>query len=151
MIALTVMTGSLTKKGKLTLFTKVKLLSQMWFAKWLHFNRTPYCYVFPQGAQPGKYVRPCDVMSMYVLRRDPYCTQVYVPHGENLLTRQERVDFVEQVVQQKKVKVFGVGMMFHPSHYRGLEDDPMKDIFEGDIPIIPSESKDNVVPMRRRP
>lgn len=152
MIALTVMTGALTKKGKLTLFTKVKLWSQMWIAKWLHFNRNPYCYVFPQGAEPGQWVRPCDAMSVHVLMRDPYCTQVYVPDkNENLLSRDDRVAFVEDVAKKHDAKVFGFGMIFRPAHYRGLEDDPMKDIFQGDIPVLPSDHKTNVVPIRRRP
>lgn len=150
MIALTVMTGAVTKKEELTLFTKEKLRSQMWIANWLHFNRFPYCYVFPQGAQAGEGQRPCDLMSTYVLKRDPYCTQVYVPHGENLLTRQERVDYVEQLRSEKMLKVFGFGMIFRPSHYRGLEDDPMKDFFNGDMPIFPFENQDKVLPFRRR-
>lgn len=150
MIALTVMAGSLNKKGKLTLLTKLKLWSLVQVGRWLHFNRVSYRYVFPQGAEPGQWVRPCDAMSMYVLLRDPYSAQVHVPdRGVNLLTREERIGYVDQIVSQYKVKVFGVGVMFHPAHYRGLEDDPMKDIFNGDMPVLPTEH--NVVPIRRRP
>lgn len=149
MIALTVMTGAVTKKGKLTFFTKVKLRLLLRLAKWLSVNRIQYRYVFPQGAQPGTWVRPCDLMSHYVLIRDPRCVQVHVPHGENLISRADRVNFVEQVVRDYQVKVFGFGMMFHPAHYRGVEDDPMRDIFDSDVPGELSEGSANVVPLKR--
>lgn len=148
MIALTVMTGAVKKDGELTWFTKVKLQLPLLLGNWLHSNHIQYRYVFPQGSQNGVRLRPCDRMSQYVLARDPYTVQVHVP-DVNLLTREERVAFVEQVVKKHKAKVFGFGMMFHPAHYRGLEDDPMKDMFQGDMPVIPSEPTNNVVPIRR--
>lgn len=134
MISLTLMSGAVTAQKTLTRFTKLKLQLQLLVAGWLHFNRVPYHYVFPQGARDGSQVRPCDLMSHYVLMLDPHCTQVHVPDGENLTTRAERVAFVEQVAEQHRSKVFGFGMVFHPTHYRGSEDDPMKEVFEGEMP-----------------
>ena len=150
MIALTVMTGAVTAAGELTWFTNVKLQMVLQLGDWLHANHVPYRYVFPQGAQPGlKKVRPCDLMSHYVLARDPYCAQVHVPDGVDLIEREERVAFVEQVLKEHKAKVFGFGMMFHPAHYRGLEDDPMKDILGGEMPGALFEGSQNILPFRR--
>ncbi len=149
MIALTIMSGAVTKKRKLTFLTKVKLRLSLRLAKWLHFNQVPYWFVFPQGARDHEPVRPCDIMSRYVLMHDPYCTQVHVPCGENLLTRADRVAFVEQITQKHKAKVFGFGMIFHPDHYRGLEDDPMKEIFDSEMPGFLYEQHENVVPFKR--
>lgn len=146
MISLTVMSGAVTDQKTLTRFTKLKLWLQLLIAKWLHFNRVTYDYVFPQGARDGSQVRPCDLMSHYVLQRDWHCKQVHVPDGENLITRAERVNFVEQVAKQHQSKVFGFGMVFHPTHYRSSEDDPMKKVFEGEMPGFLFEEIKKVIP-----
>jgi hypothetical protein len=144
------MTGAVNAKQELTLFTKFKLQLQLLVACWLHLWRAQYRYVFPQGARPGESVRPCDCMSHYVLMRDPFCAQVHVPDAkENLLSREDRVTFVEDIAKKHKVKIFGIGMMFHPAHFRGAEDDPMKDIFNFDGPELPQEGQTNVVKLRR--
>jgi len=150
MIALTIMTGAITRKEKLTLLTMIKLRLSLRIAQWLHFNRVPYWFVFPQGAREHESVRPCDLMSQYVLMRDPYCMQVYVPDFDNLLTRADRVAFVEHIANKHKAKVFGLGMIFHPAHYRGLEDDPMKEIFDAEMPgFMYEQPHENVIPLKR--
>lgn len=143
MIALTIMSGAVTKKKKLTFLTKVKLRLSLRLAQWFHFNRVPYWFVFPQGAREHESVRPCDIMSRYVLMHDPYCMKVHVPDFDNLLTRAERVAFVELVAKKHKAKVFGLGMIFRPTHYRGLEDDPMKEIFDSEMPGFMYEDMKN--------
>ena len=150
MIALTVMTGAVNAKSKLTLFTKFKLRLVLVCAAWLRFNRVPYRFVFPQGARRGDLVRPCDEMSRYVLQRDKNSALADVPHRENLTSREERVAYVEQIVREHQVKVFGFGMIFHPAHYRGPEDDPMQDAFNAEMPERLVEGIQNVIPMRRR-
>jgi hypothetical protein len=151
MLVLTIVTGAVTRAGELTPFTRVKLQQLLLLGNWFHSNGVAYRYVFPQGGKEGDMVRPCDLMSQYVLREDPWCLQVHVPHGVDLLTRQERVAFVEQIARQYQAKIFGLGMIFHPAHYRGFGGDPMKEVFEADIPSL-QQSADvtKVIQLRRR-
>lgn len=121
MISLTVMTGKVTG-GSLTLGTLFKLWLMLVVAKWLRHNHVSYRYIFPQGANKGP--RPCDLMSRYVMQRDPKCWQVHVPEsGVELVSRAERVAFVEQVAKREGSRIFGLGMLFHPSHFQVIEED----------------------------
>lgn len=149
MIALTVLTGAVTFEGELTFLTKVKLCLQLCVAKRLRARGIEYRFVFPQGARDHEHVRPCDVMSKYVLIRDAYCLQAHVPCGDNLLTRSDRVAFVEQIAQKYQSKVFGFGMLFHPAHFRGLTDDPMQEVGSGEQPGYLFEEYREVIPFKK--
>jgi hypothetical protein len=107
MIIIRVLGGSLNKSGGLTGLTIFKLWMVLLHGKMLHEKGVSYEYVFPQGRHAShQKQRPCDVMSHWVLKRDPYCFKVNVPaSGEDLVTRQERLDYVESVAVKRRAQV----------------------------------------------
>jgi hypothetical protein len=107
MIIIRVLGGSLSKSGELTRLTQLKLLMVLLHAKLLSEKGISYEYVFPQGRRTeAQKQRPCDVMSLWVLKRDLYCFKVNVPASEeDLVTRQERLDYVKRVATKRRATV----------------------------------------------
>jgi hypothetical protein len=107
MMIIRVLGGSLGKAGELTSLTVLKLRMALFLAKRLREKGVSYEYVFPQGRRTAaEKQRPCDVMSLWTLQRDPYCFKVNVPASEeDLVTRQERLDFVKSVAAKRSAKV----------------------------------------------
>ena len=108
MIIIRVLGGRVSKSGKLTLLTVLKLQLALISATRLQARGIPYEYAFPQGRKNDfdKSQRPCDVMSLWILRRDPHGCRASVPAADiDLVTPQERLNFVKQVALQRQAGV----------------------------------------------
>lgn len=149
MIIITLVTGKVTASGKLGLGTRFKLRLAMLIARNLHASKVPYLYVFPQGdARTFKGgLRPCDIMSTWVLQRDPYCITVSVPELQyNLLTREERVAYVHEVAEARNAAILGFVTMLGRKKHRF---EAPKSETEMDLDLFPVAGlTDNVVPIR---
>lgn len=108
MFLIRVLSGRINPKSRqLSWGTKFKMWLSLWLAKLLQQKNLPYGYVFPQGRtgqQKGQ--RPCDLMSLWIMKKDPRCWSVVVPEsGIDLVTRAEKLAFVKAVADKRKAIV----------------------------------------------
>lgn len=107
MVIIRVLGGRVSKSGKLTILTVLKLRLQLILAARLHAAGIPYEYAFPQGRQKDYNTqRPCDVMSLWILKRDPHCCMANVPASDvDLVTMRERQSFVSSLADKRQAEV----------------------------------------------
>jgi len=107
-VIIRVLSGRLTKSGQLSRGTVLKLHLALFLANRLYARGVSYHYAFPQGRSEEELgQRPCDLMSLWVLKRDLRCEAVVVPEpGRDLITRAERKRFVANAARVRQAKVF---------------------------------------------
>lgn len=151
MIIITVVTGKVTTSGRVSLGTWLKLRLALFVANILYTSKVPYLYVFPQG-DPRTFksgLRPCDVMSTWVLMNDPHCITASVPDLQyNLLSRADRVAYVHEVAEARNASILGFVTMFGLKQHRF--EAPQSET-EMDLDLFPiADLTNKVVPIRRK-